>query len=394
VNTPAAALSVEEVLDLLDRTVVKGLVVMEGGRYRLIESVRVYSREIISLDEDSAARNLHFAFYAELAQDTEGKVRGPEQRKWIALFDDEQENIRAALDWGFRNPALHGSAIEFLYEFTPYDFIKGSFREALHRYEIALKLDASISIDLRSRLVRRAGLMGMYNDDPRSKHWFSLALETAKKSENLSTLADALFTYGNFLHLRGDTNAARPFILDALKKFEELRDVYGQAFATITLASMAAFEERYDDARTLYEDSLRMRKQAGDLRGIGASLSALASLDMKLGKFDEARPLIREGLRLFVDVGTPIDFADSVPRAAWLAALTGHAEIAAQLLGYSDASTQRHGGRRDRTDQRDYESGESAARNVLGLGEYERLWRTGKSLRMDQAFDLAIKALD
>lgn len=389
--TPIAA---EQVLDLLDRAVVKGLVVIEDGRYRLIESVREYTREMLGAEDQKRAADAHFFFYSKLAENTEAKVRGPEQRKWIQRFDDEHENLRAALEWGFQSPPLYQDALEMLYNVTPYEFIKGTFQELLRRFEEALALDAHIDPDLKSRLLRRAGLMAMYNLDARAKDYYTAALEMAKKSGRQSTLADALYTFGNYLHINDDMEGARPFILDSLKKFKELGDVYGQGFALITLANIASFEGRDDEAKTLYEDSLRVRKTSGDLRGIGASLSALASLAMKQGHIEDARALVREGLTLFVEVGTPVDFADSVPRAAWYAVASGRAEVAAKLLGFSDATSQRLKGRRDRTDQGDYDKAELAARHALGLGDYERAWRSGKALNMAQAFELALTVLN
>ncbi len=76
-----------QVLDLLSGLVDKSLVMIdaEGGRYRLLETVRQYAHELLVKSgevEDAAAR--HLEFYLTLAQGAFDGLNGPDQSAWLA----------------------------------------------------------------------------------------------------------------------------------------------------------------------------------------------------------------------------------------------------------------------------------------------------------------------
>ena len=89
-------------LDLLTTLVEKSLVVLEseGGRYRLLETVRQYAQERLNESgEGDATRARHLAFYLALAEKARPELVGPEQGAWLARLDLERENLLAAHAW-------------------------------------------------------------------------------------------------------------------------------------------------------------------------------------------------------------------------------------------------------------------------------------------------------
>ena len=94
-----------EVLDVLGRLVAKSLVVadrLDGGtmRYRLLETIREYARDrLVESGCEQSARDRHAAHYADLIAAAEPNLRGPDQLRWIARLDAEDDNLRAALSW-------------------------------------------------------------------------------------------------------------------------------------------------------------------------------------------------------------------------------------------------------------------------------------------------------
>src|SRR5579884_1260938 len=99
---PVAA---EAVLDLLSRLVDKSLVLVEESaeaeaRYRLLETVRQYSRD--RLMESEEARDLrcrHRDWFLTLAEGAERRLRGPDQVAWLNRLAQEHDNLRMALEW-------------------------------------------------------------------------------------------------------------------------------------------------------------------------------------------------------------------------------------------------------------------------------------------------------
>jgi non-specific serine/threonine protein kinase len=92
------------VLDLLAMLVDKSLVQAEERqgtvRYRLLETIRQYAREKLEeAGEAERTQDRHLAYFLDLAEEGDPKLRGPEQRVWLDRLDVEHDNLRAALHW-------------------------------------------------------------------------------------------------------------------------------------------------------------------------------------------------------------------------------------------------------------------------------------------------------
>ncbi|MGE7434362.1 AfsR/SARP family transcriptional regulator [Kitasatospora sp. NPDC001175] len=95
----------EEVADLLLSLVDKSLIVARLGtetRYWMLETIHEYAAERLTeamsaggADEGTALR--HIRCFRELVRSAERHLRGPDQLRWLAVLEREQDNIRAAL---------------------------------------------------------------------------------------------------------------------------------------------------------------------------------------------------------------------------------------------------------------------------------------------------------
>ena len=86
------------------RLIEKSLVVRveRAGQSRLSmhETVRHYALELLEESgEAPAVRREHAEVYLSLAEEAAGRVRGRDQRDWIARLDAERDNIAAAINW-------------------------------------------------------------------------------------------------------------------------------------------------------------------------------------------------------------------------------------------------------------------------------------------------------
>src|SRR3954454_5699442 len=94
-----AGLPVEDVLDLLSSLVDKSLVVLtDGGRYRLLETIKAYGLERLAETGDlDRTRWAHVRYFGELAATAEPHLRRAEQLDWLARLEADDDNITAAL---------------------------------------------------------------------------------------------------------------------------------------------------------------------------------------------------------------------------------------------------------------------------------------------------------
>ncbi|MDF1478458.1 BTAD domain-containing putative transcriptional regulator [Leifsonia sp. H3M29-4] len=80
----------------------KSLLAVEGGgargrRYRLLESVKLYARQLPSIDDRDAWRVRHSQWFADLVDTLEPRVRGPHSAEAHDAFDSERAELLAAL---------------------------------------------------------------------------------------------------------------------------------------------------------------------------------------------------------------------------------------------------------------------------------------------------------
>ncbi|MBK7204377.1 MAG: hypothetical protein IPH87_28335 [Anaerolineae bacterium] len=92
-----------DVLGLLRRLINKSLVTVErsaegGTRYRFLEAIREFARQrLAESGEEAALADRHLAWFVALAERAEPRLKSAQQLFWLAVLDQEQENIRAAL---------------------------------------------------------------------------------------------------------------------------------------------------------------------------------------------------------------------------------------------------------------------------------------------------------
>jgi predicted ATPase len=98
------------VLDLVTGLVDRSLLALiDGGRYRMLESVAVYARERLDeAGETASAVARHSRYFIELAEHADGRLRGPEQQAWLARWTRIRRTspLRCGARWTPRRPRL------------------------------------------------------------------------------------------------------------------------------------------------------------------------------------------------------------------------------------------------------------------------------------------------
>lgn len=85
-------------IDVLGRLVDKSLVVFDGGRYRMLETIKAYAAERLAESGDERQMRLaHAEFFARLAEAAEPHLRSGEQLEWLARLSAEHDNLSAVL---------------------------------------------------------------------------------------------------------------------------------------------------------------------------------------------------------------------------------------------------------------------------------------------------------
>jgi predicted ATPase len=96
------------VIDLVSQLVARSLVIADtedaGARYRLLETTRAYALEkLAEAGEGGAIERRHAQYFRGLFDRAPDDWMRTSDAKWSAIYGSERDNIRAALDWAFRD---------------------------------------------------------------------------------------------------------------------------------------------------------------------------------------------------------------------------------------------------------------------------------------------------
>jgi len=334
----------DAVLDLLSHLVDKSLVRMreESGeaRYRLLETIRQYGREKLSESgEAEKFRERHAGYYLALAEAAEPELKGAWQVAWLERFEQEHDNLRAAISWSLERSNLQDAA-RLGWALWLFWWIRGHFAEGRRPMDQALLGEGNAAMPASAR-------------------------------------AQALYVAGTMACGQGDHRSAEPLLDESATLFRELGDRRGVAYALGSAAVLAITQERYERgivyseeatdlflevgdkwgaapmlgcsavgwlnrgehgrAKSLAERGLALCRETGDKHGTSIALSTLAGVAQAERNYERARDLFEEGLTVSAELGNQADVVHCLAGLASIAAAEGTIVRAACLWGAAEA---------------------------------------------------------
>ncbi|GAA2642800.1 BTAD domain-containing putative transcriptional regulator [Nonomuraea recticatena] len=330
-----------DVMDLMAGLVDHSLVTVSTGgepRYQLLESVAAYCRErLAEAGELEEVERRHLRHYTELAVSAEPRLRGPEQREWLARLDAESANLRAALGVALR----HGGALRLVNALAWYWVLRGRLGEGRRALVAALAAgghedDAGTAatwlaafalrmgevLDHAEPATRPADLEGLAGR-ARAEWFLSLvrlgigdAQAGEEQAERVLELfralgdewgtAAALSTRSRQALLRGDLAALHEYGAQSMALFTTLGDRWGQLHATLGLGAHAEIVGDYESAARLHREGLRMAEELGLHSEVADKLSELGRIALLEGDFAQADELHGKAARLAREQGYTI----------------------------------------------------------------------------------------
>jgi non-specific serine/threonine protein kinase len=297
-----------EVLDLLTHLVDKSLVEVdaEGGqrtgmsRYRMLETVRQYSRErLVEKVEEEGVRVRHRDFFLALAEGAEPHLIGSAQSAWFARLEAEYDNLRAALTSSKGETELGLRLAGALGHFWK---VRGHWSEGR---ALCAQLESAAGgqrTALHARVLAGAGNLALSQGDlAGAAALHEKSHEIWQELGNLQGISQSRSALGIVAWAQGDKRRARQLQEESLQIQRQLGDLHGIAAGLNNLGNAVDDEE----ARACHEESLKIKRELGDLHGIAASLSNLGVLAKRRGDYTMARALHEESLSIRRELGDP-----------------------------------------------------------------------------------------
>jgi predicted ATPase/class 3 adenylate cyclase len=438
----------EGVLDLLTRLVDKSLVVMEETageiRYHRLETIRQYSREkFFETDEVQAVRDRHLDYFVRFAELVDKKLKSKEQLLWQNRMSAEQDNLRAALEWGLsRNPdsALRIAGAANLF-WTAGGYSAEGFRwtqKALAQVEKHPSPDeATGDQHLVARAKALCGLTRLYlslGDNASAKGAAEESVALYRQSQDRLGLAFALIVLAYPLEFLGerlpaetalqesysigrdegdtyiicralnrlghvivdlyqDRNLAQRYVEESLNMAREagLRSQEAQAYEI--LGFIATHRQDHESARRYFQESARAYEEIGASFNVILEKSNLAHLERRLGNYAQALEYYRETISAFRNMGQTGAIAHQLECFGFIALAENQHERALQLFAAGSALREKSNTPMTPDEQIYFDEQLNNLRQNLDLTTFDSAWSKGRSMKMEQAIELAIAGI-
>lgn len=393
-----------ELLDLLAALVDKSVLIREESgtevRFRMLETVRAYGRELLEqAGELVDTRRRHRDWYLQLALDAENGWITAAQRGWMTRLDREQPNLREALEFTLVDDgAGSANALTFAAALQPFWFARGRIAEGQQWLGRALAdgADGAGGAEpsaLRAKALYRAiSMSDVLGENSSGADMAAQAQRLAERTDDRLTRARLTFCEGLHAVFGPHPRRARECLEAALADFREVGDVYEVLVTLVTVGWACELQEDFAAALDCHEQALAIAEERGESSYRSHALWACAVAVWHMGDGDGAVALLQKGLRLARANRDPLIATTCLEALAWIACAEGDARRAAVLLGAARTLSQATGSSTVLFPNLliHHQECESAVRASLGARAFETAHREGAGLDLDSAIDCAL----
>ncbi|HLK56574.1 MAG TPA: BTAD domain-containing putative transcriptional regulator [Chthonomonadaceae bacterium] len=385
----AGYLQISEVVLLLSRLVSKSLVVAEENqgsfRYRLLETIRAYTREQwCDPVVERRIQQVHCDYYLGFAETAEPELLGADQGTWLDKLELENDNFRAALDGCLREPPDPIAALRLAGALYRFWYTRGYHLEGQNWLERILEMPCDAPVAFRLKALRGAGnLAYVQGENIQAQVRFEECLILADKLGDKHARAATLASLANVETAEHNYSSARARFEESLSLFEELKDVRGVALTLGNLAMVACGEGKYADAQDLHLRALGNLKELQASVSIGIELNNLVHTLLKQGELDAIRPYLKESLALSQELQSPRLLAHCLTNSASLAVKSEYWEDAAVVMGAEEELRKRIHFPLPPAAQSDYQHDREAVCQRLGSDAFEVAMMRGCEMKQD-----------
>jgi predicted ATPase/DNA-binding winged helix-turn-helix (wHTH) protein len=430
------------VADALARLVDKSLVALEGtepARYRLLETLRLYARELLEAsgewDRLAEGHARHFSNVFAPARDAWETTPEPE---WLSTYLPELDNLRSALDWALADPGRFDLAVELTasagFVWAEWGLIEEGRRFAARAVEVlddrtpgaqaaAILQDASQllrhsdvrqsrSLGERSEAISRQlgdtlGLakMNLHLAD----YHLLLAERPSEAAAVMRGVREVLLASGHKRSLCSAMNALGQIairqqnVTEAIDNFrsvtelaKQLKDARWEHVAVGNLAVLEFSRGDVERAIQLGREAVIGARSLRQRNRLPRALHNLAAYLLAVDRLGEARTVAEEALPLLRGQVDSMAMLANLQMWSLIAALEVQCTEAAQLVGWVDATYERAGWQRNPWERRSYERLLSLLKARLSEAEMSTLaaegacWDTAEAVNF--AFDRIVRS--
>ena len=337
-------MALEHLVDLVDQSLLE-VVAGETPNFRMLQTVREYSlARLAETGELDAVQRRHLAYFLTVALAAREGLNGPEQAELLDQLEDAYPNLRAALEFAYRQAGHDGRCLAdglgLAAALGPLWQRRGSLAEGV------LQLDRLLARDdawprpgdaaVRASAVLAACTLACFQGNyARTEALARRGIELCEPLGDHRGLAEAYRFLGEAAIAVSDDDVAEPHFERELAEASQDGDVLGQANAYNMLGQTARHRGEFRRARSLFWQALKLFREADDPDGVSVILSSLGELGRDAGQPAQAWRFFGAALRRHAALGNKRQMAYELEG---LAAAAGLAQSGRQALMYLGAA--------------------------------------------------------
>ena len=273
---------------LLDKSLLKLALYSEASRetrYTILVTIQEYARERLGeMGEETEIRNLHLAYFLDLAEKADKELRGYHQLEWLNRLNSDRNNLRAALDWAIETKQTE-IALQMVCKLDWFWFVRSDHNEGRHWLQRVLALpDTTLYPKMHSEILTQlAHHTWLQIGAKAARPFVELALSVARAHSDKHNTAKAMAILGLVMIFEGNFSVASSSLEESKVLFQEVNDQWGFAHAVMCLGTQSYIQQDWAASLTLYKQVLKLFRDLGDRFFHGVALRFIGDLQMKQG---------------------------------------------------------------------------------------------------------------
>jgi hypothetical protein len=248
---------------------------------------------------------------------------------------------------------------------------------------------ASGDVWRQARTLHQAGWNN--SGDERIAYW-NRAIDLFRQAGDWRSLAQCLSTAAYFALLNCELDVAQKLSDEAIVLNYQLMDKGTKADLLHVQARIASLQGRYNQSRINLMEELAITEELGARMSSLWCRAHLGYVALNEGNLTEAREIFTETTQEFFNDKNQVGVVFSLEGVAGLCSAVGKLEVAARLIGWTDAIREKSNDTRPRLEQADVDKIIAACVAEMGDASFSDAYQEGKMMPLDEAVAYGLNA--
>jgi predicted ATPase/DNA-binding SARP family transcriptional activator len=389
-----------DILDLLGKLVDKSLIIVEndsevsGTRFRLLETIRLYSLEKLEeIGELQTIRDGHLKYFMKLAQEAAPNAFGAESVRYYLVIDRELDNLRSAIEWSVESHQVQ-IAFRLVAELSYFWYNRPLLGEWHERLKRVLSLPEGLERTAeRAKAINALGFFywaGMSTVNPYRE--LEEALSIGRDLGNDHIIAQSLWNLGRNETTAGNYSKARSLFEQSLGIWQKLGHEHRmEMILTLNFLGDLAFQQGdLEEAKAVYQESVSAFKEIRDQNFLAYAVRHLGQVACRQGEFEKAVLLCGESLSLNQSLKDERGVISCLSAFAGIAVARSKGVSASRLFGAVEALLGMRNIRLLPVDQMEFDHYVSTLRSQVAFETLDQAWAEGRAMTFEQGMEFAL----